>query len=258
MLSRDWILTVFRAIFPFHTQYPNRKACMSKVAVLQSSYVPWKGYFDLLHEAELFVFYDDVQYTKNDWRNRNQIKTTEGRLWLTVPVGAHLQQRICDTVIRDRLWPVKHWKTIQQYYSRATYFERYRDFLAHVYLEREWNNLSALNQYLIITIARDFLGISTRFADSRDYPLSGHKGQRLLSLLEQLGTDLYISGPSAHSYIDEADFAAHGVRVVYKDYTGYPEYRQFYPPFEHHVSILDLLVHTGSEAPYYIWGWREE
>jgi len=227
------------------------------VAVIQSSYIPWKGYFDIIHDADLFVFYDDAQYTKNDWRNRNKIKTGEGAAWLTVPVRAHLGQTIREVELAGPLWAKKHWKTLCQYYSHAPHFGRYRDLLESVYLGTRWESLSRLNQHLTKCIARDTLGIATEFADSCDYPAGGGRLERLIELLRSAGAGAYVSGPSARAYIDPERFRADGIDLVYKSYEGYPEYPQFHPPFEHNVSILDLLFHAGPDAPYYIWGWRE-
>lgn len=224
-----------------------------RVAVLQSNYIPWKGYFDIIHGVDLFVFYDDVQYTKNDWRNRNRIKTAQGPIWLTVPTGADLHQRICDIRIPPGPWPTKHLKSLRQNYFRARHFEEFHDFLEEVYVGRRWETLSELNQYLIRTIAGNYLGITGAFADSRQYSLSGVRQDRLLDLLSQLGATSYVSGPSGRSYIEAARFADAGIDLEFKDYGGYPEYPQFFPPFDHHVSILDLLFHTGREAPEFIW-----
>jgi hypothetical protein len=227
------------------------------VAVLQSNYLPWKGYFDIIADVELFVFYDDVQFTKNDWRNRNRIKTPAGSAWITVPVGQDIRRAICEVELPgDSRWAEKHWRTLQQNYSRAAHFGQYRAFFEETYLGRRWTHLSALNRHLIEAIARDFLGCKTRFADSRDYDLSGRKGDRLLGLLTALGAERYVTGPSARSYIDDAKFREAGVQVIYKSYEGYPEYPQFHPPFDHYVSVVDLLFHTGPRAPHYIWGWR--
>jgi hypothetical protein len=226
------------------------------VAVIQSSYVPWKGYFDIVHDADLFIFYDDVQYTKNDWRNRNRVKTPQGAAWLTIPVQAHLGQKIRDVELTDSRWAQKHWKTLQQHYSRAPHFARYRAFLEAIYLGSRWQRLSELNQHMTISIARELLGIRTDFRDSSEFALHGTKTERLVDLLRQTGAAAYVSGPSARDYIDAELFSAAGIKLVYKSYEGYPAYPQFHPPFEHQVSILDLLFHTGPEAPYYIWGWR--
>lgn len=230
---------------------------MTRVAVLQSNYIPWKGYFDIIHSVDKFIFYDDVQFTKNDWRNRNRIKTSQGVQWLTVPVGQSFDRRIDEVEIPDAHWQAKHWKTISQSYARAPHFEQYRGFCEDVYLSRRWEKLSELNQHLITHISREFLGIRTEFDSSKNYTLTGQKSERLLALVRQTGALIYVSGPSARDYLDEAEFCAAGIAVEYANYSGYPEYPQVWPPFEHAVSILDLLFHTGPDAPLFIWGWRD-
>lgn len=226
------------------------------VAVLQSNYLPWKGYFDLIHDVDLFVFYDDVQYTKNDWRNRNRVKTSAGVRWLTVPVGSDIGRLVCKVDIPDRAWPAKHWKTLRQNYGRAPHFAAYAAFFEDMLLGRRWDNLSALNQTFIRRIAQELLGIRTEFADSRAYGLTGRRQERLLGLLQAVGAQVYISGPAARAYIEEPAFAQAGIEVRYKSYAGYPEYPQSYPPFVHEVSIVDTLFHVGAASADYIWGWR--
>ena len=230
---------------------------MKKVAILQSNYIPWKGYFDIIHDVDLFVFYDDVQFTKFDWRNRNKIKTPNGLTWLTVPTGVNTDRLTCEVAITDMRWTNKHWKSIQQSYSRTPHFRLYKDFFEQVYLGTTWDNLSDLNQFLIEAISKDMLGIKTEFGDSRDYNSTGKKLDRLMDLIQKTGADVYVSGPSAKDYIDDKRFEEAGVQLIYKSYAGYPEYPQSYPPFEHGVTILDLLFHVGPDAPFYIWGWRE-
>ena len=228
-----------------------------RVAILQSNYIPWKGYFDLIHDVDLFVFYDDVQYTTRDWRNRNKIKTPNGPIWLTVPVGSDRNRLVCDVRIADTRWAQRHWKSLQQFYSATPHFKRYEAFFKHVYLGTQWQSLCELNQYLIKAIAKDYLGIATQFADSRDFPTQGRKLSRLMDLITKVGAGKYISGPAAKSYIDADQFAQLGVELDYKSYEGYPEYPQLHPPFAHSVSIVDLLFNVGPEAPRYIWSWRE-
>jgi hypothetical protein len=229
---------------------------MKKVAVIQSNYIPWKGYFDIIHDVDLFIFYDDVQYTKNDWRNRNKIKTNQGVHWLTIPVGAPEHRLIYEVELANQQWLKKHWATIQQSYAKAPYFERYFDFFRHVYTETQWTNLSDLNQFLITSISSEFLGIQTQFKDSREFRASGEKLDRLLDLLRKVGAELYLTGPSARAYLNDDSFMAAGIELVFKDYSGYPEYPQLFPPFEHAVSILDVLFNCGPAAPDHIWGWR--
>lgn len=231
---------------------------MSRVAINQSNYIPWKGYFDLIHDADLFLFYDDVQFTVRDWRNRNQIKTREGRFWLTVPVGSARNRLIRDVEIPERAWQARHWRSIRHAYAKAPHFKTYEPFLSHVYLEQEWTNLSAFNQFLISHIAKEFLGIQTRFVRSDEFRVTGQKQDRILGLLQAVGATAYHSGPAAKAYLDPARLADHGIQLTWKDYGGYPEYPQRFQPFEHAVSVLDLLFNVGPDAPFFIWGWREQ
>lgn len=227
---------------------------MKRVAVLQSNYLPWKGYFDIVHDVDLFVFYDDVQFTKNDWRHRNKIKTAQGVQWLSVPVGDDGHRLICEVSIADARWQVKHWRTLEQNYGKCAHFARYREYFEHVYLGRAWTSLSELNQTLVRDIASRFLGLPTAFADSRSYGASGHKLERLLDLVKLTGATHYLSGPAARDYIVPERFAEAGVALEWKSYAGYPEYRQRFAPFEHGVSIVDLLFNLGPDAPEFIWG----
>lgn len=224
-----------------------------KVVVLQSNYIPWKGYFDLIHDAEVFIFYDDVQYTKNDWRNRNKLKTRAGAQWITVPVGIDANRLICEVTIKDPSWQRKHWNTLVHEYSKRPFFAFYRPFFEELYLSAQWTNLSVMNQAMTRRIAAELLHIGTRFEDSRSYQPQGENQDRLLDLLVKSGATEYISGPSAKSYITPERFAAAGIELTWKDYSGYPEYEQAHPPFEHGVSILDLLFNTGPQASAFIW-----
>ena len=229
-----------------------------RVAVLQSNYIPWKGYFDIIHDVDLFIFYDDLQFTKNDWRNRNRIKAAQGPEWITIPVGQDMNRLICEVELKDATWQAKHWRTLQQNYGRCPHFNLYKPYFEDLYLGRRWTNLSELNQSLIQHVSRELLGLPTAFADSRSWQLSGQKLDRLLDLVTQSGATSYLSGPAARDYIEPERFAASGVELRWKDYAGYPEYTQRFPPFEHGVSILDLLFNMGPQAPQCIWGWRQQ
>jgi hypothetical protein len=229
-----------------------------KVAIIQSNYIPWKGYFDIIRDVDLFVFYDDVQYTVRDWRNRNKIKGRDGELWLTVPVPADSRdRRVQEVTLPEAGWAAKHWKTLTYYYEKAPHFRRYRDFFEHVYMERRWERLSELNQFVIQAIARDFLGIQTRFVTSDTLAPEGKKQDRLLDVLRKVGASAYLSGPAARDYIEPAAFEQADIDLYFKDYSGYLPYPQAHAPFNHGVSIVDLLFQTGPEAAYHIWGWRE-
>ena len=231
---------------------------MSTVVVLQSNYIPWKGYFDLIHDADAFIFYDDLQFTKNDWRNRNKIKTIKGSRWLSIPVGTSANRLICEVALDDAGWQRSHWDSLRQQYEKRPYFKLYRSFFESVYLGKQWKNLSELNQFLIRHISHEILKISTQFLDSREFELDGQKLDRLLDLVVKSKATRYVSGPVAKDYIQPERFEALGIDLVWKDYSNYPEYPQAHPPFEHGVTILDLLFNVGPEAPQYIWGWRDE
>lgn len=232
--------------------------CVKKVAVLQSNYIPWKGYFDIINDVDEFIFHDDLQYTKNDWRNRNQILTAQGIKWLTIPVGTNEKRLIIDVLMPNTHWQKKHYNMIEMSYHRAPFWNRYKKFLQHVYLECNWEYLYELNRYLIEHISHDYLHINTKFSDSRDYKTHGVKHEKLLSLLQSANADIYVSGPAARSYILEDDYTRAGIQLIWKNYSGYPEYPQNSMAFTHHVSILDLLFQAGDNAPYYIWGWRAD
>lgn len=228
-----------------------------RVAILQSNYIPWKGYFDIIHDVDEVIFLDDVQYTRQDWRNRNRIKTARGLQWLTIPVGTSIDRRICDVVLPPTQWNITHWRTLTGSYARAPFFRDYQPRLEQLYLANEWHTLSELNQQLIRIIAGELLGITTTFRDSRDFACTGGGATRVLELLRTTAADVYVSGPAGRQYLHPPRFAEASVELVWKDYCGYPEYPQLHPPFEHHVTILDLLFHVGPDAPRYIWGWRE-
>lgn len=230
-----------------------------KVAVLQSNYIPWKGYFDIIHDVDLFVFYDEVQYTKNDWRNRNRIQTKYEPKWLTIPCGYDITRKIFEVRIKNEFaWQKEHYKSICSAYEKAPFFEKYKDFLGYVYLDHKWEYLYQLNRYMITTISRDFLGIDTEFKDSREFDSHGARDEKLLSLLKSIGCDVYVSGPAAQNYMDIQKYKESGIDVIWKDYSGYPQYKQVNESekFEHGVSVLDLLFNVGEDSPNYIWGWR--
>lgn len=225
---------------------------MKRIAILQSNYIPWKGYFDLIASVDVFVFYDDMQYTKNDWRNRNLIKTPQGPAWLTIPVRQEsLAQTIRDTRIADPAWAKKHWKTIAQNYARAAYFKEYRDFFAELYQGAVSPWLSEINQSFVRAI-NGLLGIDTVIRSASEFTLAPGKSERLLALCRELGATGYLSGPAAKDYLDTALFAAAGIEAEWMDYRGYPEYPQLFPPFAHGVSILDLIFNTGGQARHFM------
>jgi hypothetical protein len=223
------------------------------VVIVQSNYIPWKGYFDLINMADEFILYDDVQYTRRDWRNRNLIKTPQGPQWLTVPVevkGKYFQ-KIRDTRISEPGWARKHWATLVQNYGKTPYFAPYREVLEPLYLDNQDAFLSDLNRRFIEAIC-GILDIRTRISWSSDYPLVDGRSERLLGLCLAAGAKRYLSGPAARGYLDEQLFNDAGVAVSWMDYSGYPPYRQLHGNFEHGVTVLDLLFNEGPEATRYM------
>ena len=228
---------------------------MKRVAILQSSYLPWKGYFDLIDRADEFIVFDCAQYTKNDWRNRNQIKSPSGKKWLTVPVHhKYLEQSIDEVQIADPRCFRKHWSTFRQCYAKAPCIDYCAELLEPVFeAAQACTTISAVN-LLFIDAIKGVLGIETSISNVRDYNLDKGRNERLISLCLQARAGCYLSGPAARSYLDVALFSDHGITVEWMDYANYREYPQPHPPFDHQVSILDLLACTGDKAAGYLKG----
>jgi hypothetical protein len=229
---------------------------MKRVAIVQSNYIPWKGYFDLIASVDEFILFDDVQYTRRDWRNRNKIKTAQGLKWLTIPVAVkgRYHQRIDETMISDLGWGESHWETLRHAYRSAECFDAFGPPLERLYESAPGERLSDINRHFLEGVC-EILGIETKLSWSTDYGAGGVKGERLLELCRKAGADEYVSGPSARAYLDEAPFAEAGVAVRWFDYPEYPTYRQLHPPFEHAVTVLDLILNMGAEAPDYLRPW---
>ena len=223
------------------------------VAIVQSNYIPWKGYFDLINRVDEFILFDDVQFTRRDWRNRNRIKTRDGLAWLTIPVRVkgRFLQTIKDTVISDPQWNRRHWNTLVHHYARARHFREYEAALQQLYLDSTETHLSDVN-FRFITAICGMLGIRTRISRSMDYHLIDGQTARLVDLCKQANATDYLSGPAAKAYVNEDLFRQAGIALHWMDYSGYPQYRQRFPPFEHRVTILDLLLSEGQDAPKYM------
>jgi len=223
-----------------------------RIAILQSNYIPWKGCFDMINSVDEFILHDTVQFTKFDWRNRNKIKTPRGVIWLTIPVRHISGQLIQETRVSDPAWSRKHWNRIMQNYAKALHFKEYKPLFESLYLDIAGEQfLSAIN-YRFLREVCAILGIRTPITWSRDYRLIDGQTERLVDLCRQAGADEYLTGPAAKNYIQEKLFSDAGITLTYMDYSGYPEYRQLYPPFEHRVSILDLIFNEGPDAPKYM------
>jgi hypothetical protein len=227
-----------------------------RVAIVQSSYVPWKGFFDLIAAVDEFILFDDVQYTRRDWRNRNGIKTPHGVRWITIPVNVkgRYHAAVKDMSVADRSWTDRHWRSILHAYRPAACFDEVGWWLQSLYEEAaRLSRLSDINHLFIDAICRR-LGIGTKLSWSMDYVLAADRNERLITLCQQVGATEYLSGPSAKAYLDEPRFRDAGVTVVYADYSGYREYRQLHGPFVHTVSVIDLLLNEGGGAASFLKG----
>jgi WbqC-like protein family len=225
-----------------------------RVAVTQSNYIPWKGYFDLIARVDELVLYDDVQYTRRDWRNRNRVKTPQGTRWLTIPVKTRgrYHQRIDETEVSDPGWAAEHWAVISRSYASAPHFTRYETRLDELYRSAaEEAFLSAVNERFLRALC-DLLGIDTAISRSGGHAREAGRTERLVALSRRAGASEYVCGPASRGYLEEGAFAEAGIAVSYMDYSGYPEYPQLHPPFEHRVSVIDLLLNTGPDAPRFM------
>jgi len=227
---------------------------MTTGVILQPSYLPWRGYFHQIQRADAFVFYDDVQYDKGGWRNRNRIPTAQGPIWLTVPIQrAPLETAIKDVLIDYRAdWVGKHRRSIEHAYARAPYLS---ELLA--ILDPAWRaghaRLADLTIDLTVRIAAALGLTSTTFCRSSELGIVGSQTGRIVAICQHLGVDHYLSGPSARAYLDEAALAGAGIELEYMTYA-YRDYPQLRQPFEPQVSIVDLIALLGPRAGEHIWG----
>jgi hypothetical protein len=228
---------------------PDEASHRKKIMITQSNYIPWKGYFDSINTVDEFVLYDDMQYTRGDWRNRNHIKTSSGLLWLTIPVEVKgkFYQTIRDTKISNKNWGKEHWTTIKHCYSKAQHFNELKDIFEPLYLMTTTAYLSEIN-FTFIKAIGEILGITTQYKWSSDFILKEDRVDRLVSICSTEGATDYYTGPAARDYIREEAFSTQNISVNYFDYSGYPPYKQLYGDFVHSVSILDLLFNEGKNA----------
>lgn len=230
-----------------------------KVAILQSTYLPWKGYFDLIHDVDIFIFYDTAKYTKNDWRNRNIIYTANGKQWLTVPIAADaVNLPINEVRFLDGTWREKHLKSLRYGYKRAKYFSNLEELIEEFYNKRDWARLSDFNQAFIQHVSRQ-LEIKTIFKRSDGFSIEGDRIGKLINLVKAVGGTSYLSGPAARDYLqgNEHRFSDAGLDLQFKSYLEYPAYTQLRELFEPNVSIVDLIANVGwKAAPDYIWRFK--
>lgn len=220
---------------------------MKKVAILQSNYIPWKGYFDIINQVDEFIFYDEMQYTIRDWRNRNKIKTANGLIWLTIPVNGSQEIKISEVCVSDVNWYKKHLNAIRLSYAKATFFKDYEDVFVKLYEEcSKYKYLCDINYKFIFAI-NEIFNIKTKMSFDKDYGVIDGKTERLVDLCKKANATEYLTGPAAKSYINEDLFKQENIKLTYMDYSNYTEYPQLYPPFEHAVSIIDFLFNCGND-----------
>jgi hypothetical protein len=222
---------------------------MKKAIITQSNYIPWKGYFDSIRHVDVFVVYDDMQYTKRDWRNRNVIKSPQGLKWLSIPVevkGKYFQ-KIKDTKIADKNWNLSHWDIIKQNYKNAKCYNETAEWLEPLYKNCDFEFLTDVNLHFINEINHR-LGIQTEIKFSSEFELAEEKTQRLVNICKNLNVTDYYSGPAAEAYMELKKFELQNINVHYWDYSGYPAYEQLYGNFEHGVSVIDLLMCEGDSS----------
>lgn len=218
------------------------------VSIMQPGYLPWLGFFELMARVDTFVIYDDVDFDKESWRNRNRIRTQEGCCWLTVPVitKGRLSQKIIDTEIDNKQsWKKKHLKSLVQYYSKAPYFKRYFDYFEGIY-SRDWNMLVDIDMN-IIDYFKDLFQIKTNVIYSSQLKSSGQKTERLVSICRELKASTYISANGAKPYLEVDQFDTAGIKVVWQEYN-HPVYPQMFDGFVSHLSVVDILLNCGERS----------
>ena len=217
-----------------------------RVGVIQSNYLPWRGYFDFIKSVDLFVFHDDLQYTKNDWRNRNKIKTDKGTRWITVPVSYHKKDLLISEteICYNSNWAIKHFRILENYYRAAPFCNQMLEIVSDLPTLKE-KTISDLNIKLIRRVCK-YLEIETRCILSSTLHLKGSKTERLINLLHEVKAQTYVSGPAALNYLDTSLFKKNGFNLEIKTYN-YSTYPQLYGEFNGNLSILDGIANCGKD-----------
>tara|TARA_Y100000356_G_C11208784_1_gene262117 strand:- start:307 stop:990 length:684 start_codon:yes stop_codon:yes gene_type:complete len=225
---------------------------MSKVIITQSNYIPWKGYFSAMREATHLVLYDDMQYTKRDWRNRNKLITPQGPKWLSIPIDVKgkYYQKINEAQVSDNEWGIKHWNFIKNNYSKSPYFKEYEQHFVDLYLNPNSTYLSDINFEFIKKIIT-LLEIDIEIIFSHQFNLKGDKTEKLVNICLELEAKKYFTGPAAKNYMDEHLFTNNNIEIEYYNFSGYPEYQQQWGGFSHAVSILDMFFNLGPKTIKY-------
>jgi len=225
---------------------------MNKIIITQSNYIPWKGYFSAMREATHLVLYDDMQYTKRDWRNRNMLITPNGPKWLSIPIDVKgkYHQKINEAQVNDINWGHNHWNFIKNNYIKSPYFKEYQHHFIDLYLNPTSSYLSDINLDFIKKIIT-LLEIDIKVIPSKEFNLKGDKTEKLVNVCKELNAGKYYTGPAAKNYIDESLFTNNNIEIEYYNFSGYPEYKQQWEGFSHAVSILDMFFNLGPKTIEY-------
>lgn len=219
------------------------------IGILQPGYLPWLGFFEQLYKSDIFVLYDDVQYDRGGWRNRNRIKTAQGAQWLTVPVHAKFTER---TLIKDVLidntvdWRKQHLRAIACNYAKTPFYKDYQQLFEEAY-QKEWKYLADLDIFFIKGLA-GALGIKDKkITRSSDLELPADTIERLIAVCKIYNVDTFYEGQAGRDYIDIEKFKSRGITVDFQDYK-HPRYRQMFGEFVPFLSAVDLLFNHGKES----------
>ena len=224
---------------------------MIRVAIVQTAYIPWRGFFDLIDDVDIFLLFDDVEYSDGSWRNRNKIKTEYGSKWLSIPIKkGHKSKLICDVESANNdSWKADHLNKLKVAYSKAPFFDVYFPQIVSLYSELP-PSLSKLNEKLIRWIMKE-LRIDTKVLSTVGLGATGVKTDRVISVLKSVDAECYLSGPVAKDYLDEGAFAQSGISLEYKAYS-YNPYPQLWGEYDQYLTILDMLFNLGDDARDYL------
>lgn len=213
----------------------------------QLHYLPWLRYFEKIVRSDVFIVLDNIQYNKNGWQNRNKIKTTQGATLLTVPILAKHQQSLEDVcIVSDKPWAKKHWRSIEQAYSKAPFFDLYKNDLRKIY-DRPWDHLNHLNRHMLEWYLEK-LTVTTRIEYASSLNVAGDGTERLINLIQAVGGDTYYSGAYALDvYLDEQLLNEAGIGLELQTWVS-PEYEQLHGEFVPDLAMLDLMMHCGPES----------
>jgi len=217
------------------------------VSIHQPQYLPWLGYFDKIDRADVFVLLDTVQYKKNEWQNRNRIKTARGAQWLTVPVTYHYPQLICEVGVNSReRWQHRQQQALVTNYRKAPFWGHLEELFEEIF-SRPWETISELNIHVVKRLAA-ILGIETPIhvaSGLGSFPED--PDERLIALTKHFGAGMYLAGNGGHGYMDLKKFERAGVEVLFQDYR-HPRYDQLFGEFETNMSVIDLIYNHGDES----------